>query len=274
MDEGWSRWLLERYGFAFTNLRAADVRAGDLEGRYDVIVLPAERGQRLKAGYAKGSVPPRYEGGLGDMGLRALDASVQAGGTLVCMNQASDLCIDELHLPVENVLRGVERDEFFSSGSLLEVRVDTRHPVAAGLPDRAKIFFDRSPVFTTSEGFEGAAIAIYPEEGTPLLSGYLLGEEHVQGMAAALDVRHGDGHVVLLGFRPQWRGQPFGTFKVFFNSLLFHGELADRASGTEDFWSAPGGDDEEAEVEPTPEAEAEPKPEAEAEPTPEAEPER
>ena len=244
MDEGWSRWLLERYGFAFANLRDADIHAGGLEDRYDVIVLPAERGQSLKSGYAKGSVPPRYEGGLGEVGLRALDAFVQAGGTLVCMNQASDLCIDELHLHVENVVRGVGRDEFFSSGSLLEVRVDTQHPVAAGLPDRAKIFFDRSPVFTTLEDFEGSAFAVYADEGTPLLSGYLLGEEHVQGMAAALDVRHGDGHVVLLGFRPQWRGQSFGTFKVLFNSLLFHGELASGASGTEGFWSAAESDEE------------------------------
>jgi hypothetical protein len=30
-----------------------------------------------------------------------------------------------------------------------------------------------------------------------------------------------DGHVVLLGFRPQWRGQPFGTLRVLFNSALF-----------------------------------------------------
>jgi hypothetical protein len=25
---------------------------------------------------------------------------------------------------------------------------------------------------------------------------------------------------VLLGFRPQWRGQPFGTFRVVFNAVM------------------------------------------------------
>jgi hypothetical protein len=26
-----------------------------------------------------------------------------------------------------------------------------------------------------------------------------------------------------VGFRPQWRGQPFGTFRVVFNSALYGG---------------------------------------------------
>ncbi len=239
MDEGWTRWLLEQYAFAFANLRDADVLAGGLRARYDVIVLPSERAALLRDGFARGSVPDRYAGGLGEAGVRALDAFVREGGTLVCMSASADLCIDELHLPVENVAADLARDTFFSAGSILEARVDTAHPLMAGMPARAKVFFDRSPVFTTLDGFEGAVVAAYGERGSPLLSGYLLGEEVLQGRAAAVDVRHGDGHVVLIGFRPQWRGQPVGTFRVLFNALLFHGEVAREATGTAGFWERP-----------------------------------
>ena len=190
-------------------------------------------------GFDAGSVPPRYEGGLGQEGVRELDQFVRAGGTLVCMSASSDLCIDELHLPVSNVTRGLARSEFFSSGSIFEVRVDTEHPVMAGMSKLGKIFFDRSPVFGIEEGFKGSVIAAYAQEGSPLLSGYLLGEEHLQGQAAAVDVRHGDGHVILLGLRPQWRGQPRGTFRVLFNAALFHGSVARNATGTEGFWERP-----------------------------------
>jgi len=245
MDEGWTRWLLERYAFDFTNLRDADVHAGSLRDRYDAIILPSERAGLLRDGFAKGSVPPRYEGGLGDEGVRALDAFVREGGTLVCMSSSADFCIDELHLPVENVVGSLGREAFFSAGSVLEVRTDTGHPLMAGMPERAKIFFDRSPVFTTADGFEGSVLAAYDREGSPLLSGYLLGAEHLQGQAAAVDVRHGAGHVVLIGFRPQWRGQPVGTFRTVFNAALFHGTLAAGATGTDGFWEKPPADTEE-----------------------------
>ncbi|UCG89429.1 MAG: hypothetical protein JSW71_15365 [Gemmatimonadota bacterium] len=239
MDQGWSRWVLEQYGFQFSRVTNAEIRAGDLSERYDVVLLPAERPQTLLDGFSKGSVPPRYEGGIGAVGVRALDEFVRGGGTLVCLNQSSEFAIEQLHLPVQNAVAGLDRTEYFLSGSILEVTTDPSHPVMAGMSARAKVFVGWSPVFTILEGFQGAALAKYQENGSPLLSGYLLGERHLQGYAAALDVHHGDGHVILIGFRPQWRGQSFGSFKVLFNALLYGGELARRVHGTPEFWSAP-----------------------------------
>jgi hypothetical protein len=239
MDEGWTRWLFDQYDFAYTSIHNADVRAGDLRSRFDVIILADIRPRTIMDGYQKGTVPGRYAGGVGEAGARALDAFVQDGGTLVCMNSSSEFAIDQLHLPVKDVVAHMSRKEFFASGSLLQVITDPAHPVMAGMPDRAAIFFDGSPVFATLAGFQGTALAKYAKEGSPLLSGYLLGGDQLQGYAAALDVHHGQGHVILLGFRPQWRGQPWGTFRVLFNAAFYGGAVARQGGGTTGFWASP-----------------------------------
>jgi hypothetical protein len=239
MDEGWTRWLLDQYGFRYSSITNADFQSAALRERFDVIVLASDSPDLFLNGYTEGSVPPRYAGGLRDAGVRALDQFVRGGGTLVCLSQSSDFAIQQLHLPVKDVVRGLPRQEFFASGSILEVTTDPAHQVMSGMPERAKVFFDESPVFTTLDGFEGQALAKYAPDGSPLLSGYLLGEKHLQGYAAALDVKHGQGHVILLGFRPQWRGQPMGTFRVIFNAVLFGSGASAGAKGTPGFWSTP-----------------------------------
>ena len=239
MDEGWTRWLLEQYDFDFVSMRGHDFAAGPMRDRFDVIVLADYGSGQIINGLARGTVPGRYAGGIGDAGVRALDRFVRDGGTLVCMNASTAFAIEHLRLPVRNVVADVGRAEFFTSGSILEVVTDPSHPVMSGMPERANIFFGRSPVFTVEDDFEGAALAKYQEHGTPLVSGYLLGADKMNGYAAALDVRKGDGHVVLIGFRPQWRGQPFGTFRVLFNAALFSGNVAAEAPSDTGFWQAP-----------------------------------
>jgi len=239
IDEGWTRWLLERFGFEFASVYNHDVIAGDLRSRFDVLLIVDFRAGQILDGYAKGSVPPRYAGGIGDEGVRAIDEFVRAGGTLVALNNGSLFAIEQLHLPVENVVADIDRSEFFMSGSLLEMHVDPSHPVMSGMPERSKVFVSQSPVFSTKEGFEGTVLAKYQTAGSPLLSGYLLGEEHLNGYASALDVDHGDGHVILLGMRPQWRGQPFGNFRILFNAALYSAEVAAARPDNSSFWVAP-----------------------------------
>ena len=152
--------------------------------------------------------------------LQGIDRFVRGGGTLVCLNNAAAFAIRELKLPVRNVVAGLEPEEFFLRGSLVRVTTDPSQPLMAGMPEHAAIFADSSPVFETLDGFAGHVLARYQTSGSPLLSGYLIGEQHLQGKAAALDVTVGAGRVVLLGFRPEWRDQPFGTFRVLFNAVM------------------------------------------------------
>jgi hypothetical protein len=52
-----------------------------------------------------------------------------------------------------------------------------------------------------------------------LASGWVSGERAVLGRHILLEARHGQGRVVLFGFAPQFRGQPFGTFKFLLNAV-------------------------------------------------------
>ena len=127
---------------------------------------------------------------------------VRNGGTLVCLNQSSELIIKGFGLPITNAVAGLSRREFFTGGSVLEVETNQSHQVMSGMKEMANIFVWRSPVFETMEGFDGEVLASYRDYGSPLKSGYLLGERFLHGKATALDVKHGEGHVILLGFRP------------------------------------------------------------------------
>ena len=121
---------------------------------------------------------------------------------------------------MKNAVAGLSTDQFFLHGTIVGITVDTSQPVMAGLPERSAVFADNSPVFETLDGFNGTVLAKYQDTGSPLLSGYLIGEKYLNGKAAAVDVQLEKGHVVMFGFRPEWRGQPFGTFKVLFNAIL------------------------------------------------------
>jgi hypothetical protein len=222
MDEGWTRWVLEQYEFQFTRVSGAEIQSGSLRDRIDVLLVTDEPQGVLQGGGGRGG----RGGGAGgeqaaanDARAAAIDAFVREGGTLVCFNRSAAFAISRLELPVKDVTAGLDRQGFFAGTSLLNVAVDSGQQVMAGMPERAAVFFSGSPAFEPLEGFNGTVLARYPESGV-LASGFLLGEPVLAGKAAALDLPYGNGRVILLGFRPQWRGQPFGTFRIIFNSLL------------------------------------------------------
>jgi hypothetical protein len=220
IDEGWTRWILEQYGFAPITLRNGDIQAGHLRDRLDVIVLPDASQRAMMDGFASGSIPGEFAGGIGATGVDAIRDFVRDGGTLIAFNNASQFAIDQLHLPVTNVLGGVSPEQFYCSGSLLRVELrEPSHMAVAGLPREPIVMFERGPAFDTKAGFRGTVLASYSRENNPLASGYLLHPERIQGKAAALEVFYGDGRVYLFGFRPQWRGQSHGTYKFVFNAI-------------------------------------------------------
>jgi len=220
MDEGWTRWILEQYKFPFKNLYNADIRGGHLRDHYDVVILPDMSERQIIDGQRPGTIPERYAGGIGEDGVQELRDFVDAGGTLIAFNNASMFAVDQLQLPVENALAGLTQAQFLCSGCLLSVHVeDAKNPLTAGVTPDVAVMFERGPAFNTKTGFKGTVLARYPRERSPLMSGYLAGADRLQGKIAALQADYGKGHVLLLGFRPQWRGQSHAGYKFFFNAL-------------------------------------------------------
>jgi hypothetical protein len=245
MDEGWTRLLFEQFDLPYTSIMDAELRKGGLESRYDVIVLPADSvaamtGERPAEGAGGGprggggepgggpgsaedNTPPEYRSGFGAEGVKALQVFVQKGGTLVAFAQAGDLPIQRFGLPVRNIVAGLPPKEFWAPGSTLRVRFDTSHPLAYGMPAEGfALFLAGGQVYevtSTARSQDVEIVATYVERDI-LQSGWLLGEQVIAKKAAAVSVRHGEGRVVLIGFRPQHRAQTHGTFKLVFNALL------------------------------------------------------
>jgi len=219
MDEGWTRWVFDQYHVPYTMITDKDIRAGNLASRFDAIVLPDQNARQISGG-ARGNYPDSLKGGLGDEGAKQLAAFVDAGGTLVAFNAASNYAIEALSLPVKNVLADLRPKDFYAPGSLFRVEFDRTNPLAAGMtaPEPA-VWFEGSPAFEATDPSRVTIVARYPAQGDPLLSGWLLGADHINGKAAMVDVKRGKGHVVLFGFRPQYRGQSMSTYPLVWNAL-------------------------------------------------------
>jgi hypothetical protein len=233
-DQGWSLWMMEQYEFPVDTLHDADIRSGDLSS-YDAIILPNHPGDQILIGYLPGTMPDEYVGGLGAEGAASLKQFVQAGGTLLAFDASTDFPIDQFGLPVRNAVAGIPRERFFIPGSLIRTDINTDNSLAFGMQPQVAASYSQSRAFETvrlprageggREDIPEAApapvevIATYAREDL-LMSGWAMGEErYLAGKAAMVSVGLGRGRVVLFGFRPQFRGQPRGTYKLVFNAI-------------------------------------------------------
>ena len=193
----------------------------DLE--LDVVVLPQQPARDIFEGNPEKNdyqepYPPEYVGGLGQLGADALAEFAEAGGTLVALDSACGFVLRYLHPPVRDVVDGLSEEEFYCPGSLLRVVVDTSHPLGWGMKRQEVALFMKSPVFEGTLDDHVAVVARYPEY-EPNLSGWILGANRLAGKGALAEVALGDGRVVLIGFRPQFRAQARGSYRFLFNAI-------------------------------------------------------
>ena len=161
--------------------------------------------------------PAQYSGGLGEQGAERIHDFVAKGGTLVALDGACEWAIRYLWLPVSNALAGLPSDKFYVPGSFLRVLFASEHPVGYGMARETNVVFLHSPAFELNTAVR--SIATYPLQN-PLVAGWILGHEYLHGKSALVEVPIGAGNVLLIGFRPQFRAQARGTYRVLFNAML------------------------------------------------------
>ena len=222
-DEGWTRYILDRFEFNYESLTNDRVRKGNLFKDYAVIILPGPDKDGIVKGDDSEFTPPEYRGGIGRDGIRELKEFVIKGGTLIAIKEACRLPVEEFDIPVHEELRGVADSEFFCPGSMLKLEVDNSHPLGYGMPEKGACYFvDALPLGTDvpkAGGPDRRVVARYGSEDI-LLSGWIIGERKIHGLPAVVQVNLGQGHVVLCGIGVQERAQSWGTFKLLFNAIF------------------------------------------------------
>ncbi len=227
IDEGWTRWALEDkelppHCFSIASTNNSEIFKGNLFLKLKTIIFPDQSPNQILNGFPKGSMPDEYTGGVGRDGVENLRKFVEAGGTLVFLNRASDFAIEQFNLPVRDVTKGLARKDFYIPGSILRTRLDTNNPLAKGMAKESIAWFENSPAFeiSMSRDTNVEIIASYPTNPKDiLLSGWALGAEKIAGKAALISISIGQGKIVLFGFRPQYRGQSLATFPLLFNAI-------------------------------------------------------
>lgn len=233
IDGGWTRWVFDNYSIPFDTLNNHQIRQGELQN-YDVLVMPAATPENILRGHKPGTMPEEFVGGLGAAGSLAIQTFIEQGGSVVAWGSTTDYLIDQLNLPVRNNIRNVSRDDFFIPGSLVRLNVDNSNPYAFGMREELGAWFveRRGSQSRSFDIVEPAAsedrkanmpavesIATYPASDI-LLSGWAIGEDEYLGeKAAVVRTELGDGEIILIGIRPQFRAQPRASFNFLFNAL-------------------------------------------------------
>jgi hypothetical protein len=216
MDEGWTRLVFDTFNIPFRSVSDSDFRTGSFN--VDALVLPADGEDSIVRGLSPDRYPTEYTGGIGTTGLENLKKWVAAGGTLICFDDSCGMVIKHFDLPMKSVLTGLKRSEFYNPGSIVQLEVETVSPLARGMTEKVGAYFSSSSAFEITDTSKVKTIARYADRDA-LLSGWMLGEKFLNGKTALAEASYGQGRVVLFAFRPQHRGQSWGTFPFIFNAL-------------------------------------------------------
>jgi hypothetical protein len=247
MPSGWVRWILERFEFPFELVFAGDLDAGNLRKRFDILVFvggaipafpPREMDEAMSRWFRQPdpkSIPEIWRSRLGQVTvektLPQIREFLEQGGAVATIGSSTGLAY-HLGLPVANHLiekdpDGTERplpsSKYYVPGSVLQVRVDTAHPLAYGLSETTDVYFNNSPVFALAPDawLAGVRPVAWFGNTNPLRSGWVWGDTFLHRGVQVIEAEVGRGRLFLFGPEITFRAMPHGTFKFLFNAIHY-----------------------------------------------------
>ena len=216
-DEGWVRFTLEQYGIPYTSIDKDDLRAGDLNARFDAVLIPNVGGQleQLVHGIDRkwGPLPfTRTEqfpshgvpdetadmtGGMGFTGLANLQQFVERGGLLVTLSNPTRLVAEG---GISRQLSSMSTGNLFHPGSVVRAKARRpAHPVLYGYPETFHVFRGNHPLFSVNRRDRDAIVLQYgtkpPADERDEPTGPMMGmpETRATTPAGSGDEARGDG---------------------------------------------------------------------------------
>jgi hypothetical protein len=217
MPAGWQRWVFDQYEMQYDTLHDANIKGGDLQD-YDVLIFQAQNPNSITSGYREGQLPLEYTGGLGDQGVAEVQAFVENGGRVIAIEAATGFVSDLFDLEVSNATAGLSNTDFYIPGSILRLELDGASEINEGMSSEISSWYWRSSMAFDVDDPRVRVAARYGS-GDPLLSGWVLGGDYIQGEPAILEADIGEGSVVLFGFQPNYRAQTVATWPLLFNAI-------------------------------------------------------
>jgi len=227
-DEGWTRFVLDQFEFPYTVLHNQDIQSGRLRQRFDAILLPDQSQDEILDGHPRAKsddtppTVPEFRGGVDAKGREALRQFLHEGGTVIALGDASSFAIHDLRAPVRDLTETLSSDRLSTPGTILRVSVNPTHSLAYGMPGEAFVYRTNDPVlaFPAGRSPQGTIVARFEQGPKTVASGWARGAETLYGKGALVETSVGKGTIVLFGFRPQYRGQTLGTYRLLMNALL------------------------------------------------------
>lgn len=185
-NAGWVRFTMDQSKVPYTLISKDRVRAGDLSADFDVIVVPAVRGnaelRHFINGIDKKWSPLAYTnteatpshglidsseditGGLGFEGMAELSRFVEAGGTMVALHSSGVLLSES---GIASDISTSRPSGLNTPGSILTTKVLAEHPLTWGYEQFSYAFRGNGPLYQVSDQKRHLAVMQFGSKAVP-----------------------------------------------------------------------------------------------------------